>query len=1151
MTKIPLRTYNREIEGMIDRGQTSQAVDHCLHILKFFPKHIDTYRLLGKAYLELQKYREAADVLQRVLACVPDDFISQIGMAIIREDEGNLDAAVCHMERAFEVQPSNIGVRDELRRLYGKRDGTVPEKIRLTRGALVRMYARGELYQQAIAEIRVALLEDPKRLDLETLLARMYFLSGQKVAATEVCSRLISKLPFCFEANRILAEVLSESARADDAKHYLARVHAMDPYLAHLTPEALTSAEVPDNAVELERLEWMPEESTQPAEWEKVAGTEYSMRTEAIPDWITGVMAEEESIQPEPSQEQPPLEEEAPKEEEEKIVPPFSIEIPFEEEPAAETPAPSEGADQIPEWMKQAGWQPASGEAEEQPTSSFEDEEQRTPDEEAEEIEQAEIPDWLAALAPAEEPEAPEEPEASERLLSILPEAPEAEGVASEFEEPAVSVADQVESDQVFDLESEGAEEEFLFSAGEQTEEIEPPGEEEESAEWLESPVAEASETEFQTGIAEEPAFESEAAETAEPFSVEPSAAPAEEIARPPDWLADLQAPAATPGEEGEEEFPSWLEELSLEAQEPQPERSEAPAEEWVKAGPFGATPKPEEEAAMEEPETTPETGAQMDLGDTQPVRLKRDETPAPTPEPQAEPTEETPTGEPDFEQTMSWLDRLTAEETGEPAPDWVQETKAGEEMPEGQTEEAGETAPEWVQEITAGEEAPEGQTEEAGETAPEWMRDLGIEEELPAGELPEAGPTTPDWMQEIAAIEAEEPEAEPTEAAIQLEPGEEELDALSPQEEALEESESIGAIFEEAFHGEEPVLGGAEFLEELPAAEEPSEESLPAAEEAAPEQAEMEIGPSDQFLAAFETLEPVQEISPDTPEETPAVFEVETGESEGLVPEAEPAAYQPEPVIAEPQAEPAEEELPDWLREMMSGEEELAAEPAATEAISPEEPAAEDAMSWIKELAAEEETPQEPLVSEIPMEESEVPAAHGAFIEEEAVLKEEGAPEEGLPEWLRGVDEEKSTEELQAEFNLDQFAAEVEGGEPSPEWSPEMETAGPVAEAEPSLEDTSPFKPFAETVETGPVQVLKQAQAALEANNVDRALENYEQLIQSGQYLEDIIHDLRDAVYRYPIDVGIWQLLGDAYMKSNRLQEALDAYTKAEELLR
>lgn len=142
MAKIPLRAYIKEIENQIERGEIEQAVAHAKNILKSYPKNIDTYRLLGKAYLESQHFSEAADILQRVLSVIPDDFISQIGMSIIREDEGNLDASIWHMERAYEVQPFNPAVQEELRRLYGRRDGIEPPKIRLTRGALVRMYAR-------------------------------------------------------------------------------------------------------------------------------------------------------------------------------------------------------------------------------------------------------------------------------------------------------------------------------------------------------------------------------------------------------------------------------------------------------------------------------------------------------------------------------------------------------------------------------------------------------------------------------------------------------------------------------------------------------------------------------------------------------------------------------------------------------------------------------------------------------------------------------------------------------------------------------------------------------------------------------------------------------------------------------------------------
>ena len=167
MDKISLRVYNQEIEGLITGGQLEEAIAHCHHILDSYSMHIETYRLLGKAYLESRRYGDATDIFQRVLNAVPDDFVSHVGMSIIRDDENKRDEAIWHMERAFEVQPSNPAIQNELRRLYGRRDGVEPAKIRLSRDALANMYAQGDLFVQAIAEIRagrmIVLMDDEDR----------------------------------------------------------------------------------------------------------------------------------------------------------------------------------------------------------------------------------------------------------------------------------------------------------------------------------------------------------------------------------------------------------------------------------------------------------------------------------------------------------------------------------------------------------------------------------------------------------------------------------------------------------------------------------------------------------------------------------------------------------------------------------------------------------------------------------------------------------------------------------------------------------------------------------------------------------------------------------------------------------------------------
>jgi len=175
MAKVSLRIYNREIERLVEQGHIDEAIAHCRHILKIFPKHLETYRMLGKAFLEAKRYNEAVDVFGRVLMAAPGDFVSHVGLSIINDEQNKMDDAIWHMERAFEAQPSNAAIQGEMQRLYGRRDGMEPPKIRMTRGALAHMYVQGELYPQAIAEIRAVLAEDPQRADMQVLLAYSYF----------------------------------------------------------------------------------------------------------------------------------------------------------------------------------------------------------------------------------------------------------------------------------------------------------------------------------------------------------------------------------------------------------------------------------------------------------------------------------------------------------------------------------------------------------------------------------------------------------------------------------------------------------------------------------------------------------------------------------------------------------------------------------------------------------------------------------------------------------------------------------------------------------------------------------------------------------------------------------------------------------------
>ncbi len=519
MSKIGLRVYLREIENLIDRGQLDEAQAHCKHILSLFPKQLDSYRLLGKSLLEAQRFVEAEDLLQRVLSSVPDDFIAQIGMSMIREEEANLDAAIWHMERAYEVQPSNPTIMTELKRLYGRRDGVEPQKIRLTRGALVRMYARTNLFPQAIAEARAALEEDVNRIDLQIILARLLLQTNQKVEASELCSRIITKYPFCLEANRILSEILPETSKAEEAKVFHDRVIALDPYTAFTSSNTPTSDLVPENAVQIDRLENFASTPT----WSLRSQDGLQPSDSPQPDWLRSMISEQpatsETISPD--QNQQPIDEKA--------------------------------AD-IPDWMHDAGWAPSKG-VEEKPTETTSGTEivNESPI-------PADIPDWLKNIQP-------EQDESSKPVEQIKPEE----------EKTAESVTEVPHSEKTDRTPGEGTPDwitTFKSEAKkpEQTATAEPvmtiPGANASQTEETEQHILEESEkaaSNLPFSLDEIPKTESSPA--AIPMDENAQTQQGQKTSTPNDWLEESSVPLSS-GKTGpilpSVELPEWLKEIEI-----------------------------------------------------------------------------------------------------------------------------------------------------------------------------------------------------------------------------------------------------------------------------------------------------------------------------------------------------------------------------------------------------------------------------------------------------------------------------------------------------------------------------------------------------------------------------------------------------------
>ncbi len=276
MSDQSLREYMQDVQQLIEEGRANEALPRAQYLLRRFPRYWLGYRLLAEAALEQDYIRESVELFRRLLSVDPENFVAHAGIATAYDAENNLDEAIWHMMRAFEVSPNVREVRDQLRYLYERRDGRAPGRLRMTRGALARMYMRDGWYDRAIQELTAELATEPERVDLLSALAEAHWYAGQRQEAVQRAHEVLAELPYALKSNLIVAEFYAQEGDQARAERFLRIVEQLDPeneLAARMFGESgfLQPKRVPIN----DGLDEPMHTGSMPA-----------LRTDPIPDWL-------------------------------------------------------------------------------------------------------------------------------------------------------------------------------------------------------------------------------------------------------------------------------------------------------------------------------------------------------------------------------------------------------------------------------------------------------------------------------------------------------------------------------------------------------------------------------------------------------------------------------------------------------------------------------------------------------------------------------------------------------------------------------------------------------------------------------------------------------------------------------------------------
>ncbi|MDQ5850983.1 MAG: tetratricopeptide repeat protein, partial [Chloroflexota bacterium] len=229
MADVALQSIFDEARRALDSGDADLAIGIVQHVLRYAPDVIEAHRLLGEAYLNAGQSEQAVAAFEAVLRADPENIAAYYGLGLAQQGLDRRMEAIHAFERALEIQPNLADLRTQLLQLYAETPGSAGQ-FRLSRSGLGRLYARGQMYAQAIDEFRAVLENEPDRDDVRVALAETLWRDGQEDEAADWCREIIRRQPELHKPTVILG-YLQLAAGQPEGEALWRRAARQDPAL--------------------------------------------------------------------------------------------------------------------------------------------------------------------------------------------------------------------------------------------------------------------------------------------------------------------------------------------------------------------------------------------------------------------------------------------------------------------------------------------------------------------------------------------------------------------------------------------------------------------------------------------------------------------------------------------------------------------------------------------------------------------------------------------------------------------------------------------------------------------------------------------------------------------------------------------------------
>ncbi|MCO6451420.1 MAG: tetratricopeptide repeat protein [Caldilineales bacterium] len=210
MSDVLLAGTSKELKRLLDIGEYEAGFALGRHILRYYPRHLETYAQLGIAAVQAGLFADAADVLRRALSGDPES--GELWQAMFQA------AAALGLTKEADIAARHAGDLN-------------PEQAQgqLTDMAQAALAAQHEDWSAALQAYHNAYEQDEARMDAALGLATTLW-RVQRVESARTLAEIVSEeLPFSLKAQLLLAMTAEQEGDAPAAEQHRRIALSLDP----------------------------------------------------------------------------------------------------------------------------------------------------------------------------------------------------------------------------------------------------------------------------------------------------------------------------------------------------------------------------------------------------------------------------------------------------------------------------------------------------------------------------------------------------------------------------------------------------------------------------------------------------------------------------------------------------------------------------------------------------------------------------------------------------------------------------------------------------------------------------------------------------------------------------------------------------------